>query len=75
MFIFNKGISGGICHFVFRYVLPDKWYMKHDENKDSSYTMYLDNDNLYGKAMSEKNCHFKPFFEQNICYTKQKPTT
>ena len=59
MFIVSKGISGGICHSVFRYVLPDKWYMKNDENKDSSYTMYLDNDNLYGKAMSEKICHFK----------------
>ena len=29
------------------------------ENKDSSYTMYLDKDDLYGKAVSAKIYHFQ----------------
>ena len=51
----EKGIRGGICHAIHRYVKINNKYMKnHDENKESSYIQYLDANNLHGWAISKK---------------------
>ena len=51
----EEGIRGGICHAVHRYAKPNNRYMKdYDESKESSYIQYLDANNLYDSAMSEK---------------------
>ena len=51
----KKGIIGGICHTIHRYATANKKYMKeYNKNKESSYIMYLDANNLYGWAMSQK---------------------
>ena len=51
----EKGIRVGICHSVFRHANANNKYMKdYDENKESSFLIYTDYNNLYGKAMSEK---------------------
>ena len=51
----QEGIRGGICHAVHRYAKANNEYMKdYDESKESSYIQYLDANNLYGAAMSEK---------------------
>ena len=51
----EKGIRGGICHAIHRYVKPNNKYMKnHDKNKESSYIQYLDANNLYEWVMSRK---------------------
>ena len=51
----EEGIIGGICHAIQRYAKANNKYMKdYDRKKKSSYIQYLDANNLYGKAMTEK---------------------
>ena len=55
LLMIEEGIRGGICHSVHRYAKVNNEYMKdYDESKESSYIQYLDANNLYGAAMSEK---------------------
>ena len=45
----------GICHSIHRNAKANNKYMKnYDESKESSYIQYLDANNLYGWAMSQK---------------------
>ena len=49
------GIRGGICHAIHRYAEANNKCMKnYDKNKESSFIEYLDANNLYGWAMSQK---------------------
>ena len=55
LLIIEEGIRGGICHAVHRYAKANNKYMKkYDKSKESSYIQYLDANNLYDAAMSEK---------------------
>ena len=51
----EEGILGRICHAIQRYAKANNKYMKdYDKKKKPSYIQYLDANNLYGKAMTEK---------------------
>ena len=51
----EEGIRGGICHAIQRYAKANNKYMNdYDRKKKSSYIQYLDANNLYGKAITEK---------------------
>ena len=51
----EKGISGGICQVTHRYAKTNNKDMKnYDKNIESLYIQYLDANNLYGWAMSQK---------------------
>ena len=50
----DKGIRGGICHFIYPYATANNKYMiDYDKNKESSYLQYLDVNNLYCWTMSQ----------------------
>ena len=49
----EKGIRGGICQATHRYAKANN--MKHyEKNIESSYIQYLDANNLYGWAVTQK---------------------
>ena len=51
----EKGIRGGICHSIHRYVKVNNKYMQnYNNNGESSYIQYLDASNLCCWAMSKK---------------------
>ena len=51
----EKGIRGGMCYAIYRYVKANNKYMKnYNKSIESSYSAYLDANNLYGWAMSQK---------------------
>ena len=55
LLIVEKGIRGGICHATQRYAKANNKYMKdYDKSTTSSYLAYLDANNLYGWAVSQK---------------------
>ena len=54
LLMFESGIKGGICHYILRHAEANNKYMNdYDENKESSFLIYTDYNNFYGKAMSE----------------------
>ena len=51
----EKGIRGGICHAIYRYAKGNNKYLKnYNKDKEESFLQYLDDNNLYGWAMSQK---------------------
>ena len=55
LMMFEKGIRGGISHISKRYAEANNKYMKNcNKEKPSTYIQYLDANNLYGWAMSQK---------------------
>ena len=52
---YEEGMRHGICNKVHSYAEANNKYMKnYDKNKESSFLMYIDANNLYGWAMSKK---------------------
>ena len=55
LLMFEEGTRGGICQATHRYVKANNKYMKnHDKDKESSYLVYVDANNLYGWSMRKK---------------------
>ena len=55
LLMIEVGITGGMCQSVHRYANANNKYMKnYDKKIESSYLTYLDSNNLYGWAMSQK---------------------
>ena len=51
----EEGLRGGICHSIHRHAKANNKYMKDfNKNIESPYIQYLDANNLYGWAMSQK---------------------
>ena len=52
--VVERGLRGGISYIAKRYSKPNNKYMcDYDKNKENSYLMYFDANNLYGWAISQ----------------------
>ena len=55
LLMFEEGTRGGICQATHRYVKANNKYIKnHDKDKEPSYLVYADANNLYGWSMCKK---------------------
>ena len=55
LLMIEKGIRVGICHSIHRHAKENSKYMEdYDKNKESSYIIYIDANNLYGLTMIQK---------------------
>ena len=55
LLLIEKGIRGGICHAIYRYLKAKNKYMQdYDKSNEPSYLKYWDVNYLYGCAMSQK---------------------
>ena len=55
LLMIDAKIRGGMCQSVHGYAKANNKYMKNcNKNIESSYLMYLDENNLYGLVMSQK---------------------
>ena len=55
LLMIKAGIRGGMCQSIHKHAKANNKYMKnYDKSIKSSYLMYLDANNLYGWAMSQK---------------------
>ena len=53
--MFEEGTGGGMCQATYRYAKPNNKYKKnYDKNKESSFLIYDDANNLYGWSMCKK---------------------
>ena len=51
----EEEIRGGICHSIYRHARANNKYMNnYDKNEEALYIQYLDTNNLYVWAMSQK---------------------
>ena len=55
LLMIGREIRGGIRHAIYRYAKANNKYMIfYDKNKELSYILHLDANNLYGWAVSQK---------------------
>ena len=55
LLIVEKGIRGGICHFINKFAKANNQYMRdYNKNKELSYFKYTNVDILYGRTISQK---------------------
>ena len=53
--MFEEGLRSGICYKVHSYAQPNNKYMKnYDKNKESSFLIYVDANNLYCWTVTKK---------------------
>ena len=55
LLVVEKRIRGRIYHAIYRYAKANNNYVKnYNKYKEESFIQYLDANNLYGRAMSQK---------------------